>query len=172
MTDTSLPPATPRFSWLPQLRSRWWTVVLGASLMLNLLVVGNVAGSFVRGAPYERMMGASYVQLVPRGFFRQLPAERRKELMQIVRDNRDDLRALRQQFEGTSVKLADALEKDAFSMDEVRATVTAFSTGTESLAARGGDVVVKIVTALTPEERKLLASSIRQREARSKRKKN
>jgi hypothetical protein len=49
--------------------------------------------------------------------------------------------------------------------------VSAFTTGTESLAAKGGDVVVKIVSQLTPEERKILAQTIRQREARSKRRK-
>jgi hypothetical protein len=93
--------------------------------------------------------------------------------MQIVRDNRDELRNLREASEGASLKLADVLDKENFSIDEVRQTVTAFSTGTESLAARGGEVVVKIVSQLTPEERKRLATAIRDRDAKgNKRKKN
>jgi Heavy-metal resistance len=158
-----------RFGWLPQLRSRWWTLLLGLSLMLNLMVGGIIAGARFGDGRMERLQGASYVQLIPRKFFRDISGERRGVLMQIVRDNRDDLRNLRAASESTSLKLADALERENFSIDEVRQTVATFSTGTESLAARGGDVVVKIVGQLTPEERKLLAAAIRDRDARGKR---
>ena len=167
MTDEIDVKQKPR--WLPQLRSPWWTALLGLSLMLNLLVGGVVLGGIFGHARMERLNGASYVQMIPRSFFRDLTKQRREELMQIVRDNRDDLRTLRKQFEGTSLKLAEVLEKDAFSAEELRQAVTEFSTGTESLAARGGDVVVKIVSQLTPEERKQLASSIRNRDERGKR---
>jgi Heavy-metal resistance len=169
MTDVN--PNKPRRSWLPQLRSRWWTVLLGLSLMLNLLIGGIVAGARFGGGPEGRMMGASYVQLIPRKFFRDISGERRDALMQIVKDNRDELRNLRDASEGASLKLADVLDKENFSIDELRQTVTAFSTGTESLAARGGEVVVKIVSQLTPEERKLLAAAIRDRDAKSNRRK-
>jgi uncharacterized membrane protein len=119
------------------------------------------------------LAGVSYIQLIPRNFFRELPQERRQQLMQIVRDNRDALRELRETSEASSLKLADALEQSSFSIDDVQKTVSAFTTGTESLAAKGGDVVVKIVSQLTPDERKILAQTIRAREARgNKRKKN
>jgi uncharacterized membrane protein len=156
--------------WLPQLRSRWWTVLLGLSLMANLLVGGIVAGAMFDGGRNARLAGASYVQLVPRSFFRSLPHDRREALMQIVRGHKDDLRVLRKASDGASLKLADALDKEPFTLDDVRKTVTDFSTGTESLAARGGDIVVQIVTQLSPEERKLLAAAIRDRDLRGKKK--
>jgi uncharacterized membrane protein len=160
-------------SWLPQLQSRWWTALLGLSLMLNLAVGGLIFGDRMGNARMERLSGASYVQLIPRSFFRELSRERRQELMQIVKDSREDLRGLRSQYEGTSLKLAEALEKDVFAPEEVQQAVTAFSTGTESLAAKGGDVVIEIVSQLTPDERKLLAQAIRKRdEAGKKRRKN
>jgi uncharacterized membrane protein len=155
--------------WLPRLVSRWWSLLLGLSLMLNLLVGGIIAGSRFGDGRMERLTGASYVQLIPRKFFHDLSGDRRDTLMQIVKDNRDGLRDLRNASEATSLKLADVLEKPDFSIDDVRQTVTAFSTGTESLAARGGELVVKIVSQLTPEERKLLAAAIREREARGNR---
>jgi uncharacterized membrane protein len=160
-----------RMGWLPTLRSRWWTLLLGLSLMLNLAVVGVMAGGFWAGRGAERLAGVSYVQLIPRSFFRDLPSDRRQQLMQIVRDNREDLRNLRAASEEVSVKLADALDKPTFLLEDVTKTVTEFSTGTQSLAARGGDVVVKIVSQLTPEERKLLADAIRQRADRGHRRK-
>lgn len=156
--------------WLPQLRSRWWTALLGMSLMANLLVGGIVVGAMFDGGREARLAGSSYVQLVPRSFFRSLPRERREALMQIVRGHKDDLRELRKASDGASLKLADALDKEPFTLDDVRKTVADFSTGTESLAARGGDIVVQIVTQLSPEERKLLAVAIRERELRGKKK--
>lgn len=169
MSDVS--PNTPRFSWIPQLRSRWWTAVLGVSLMLNLMIGGIVAGARFGEGRGDRMTGASYVQLIPRKFFRDISSDRRNALMQIVRDNRDELRNLREASEGSGLKLADVLDDQNFSIDEVRKTVAAFSTGTESLAARGGEVVVKIVNQLTPDERKFLAAAIRDRDLRGKKRK-
>jgi hypothetical protein len=152
----------------PNLNSKWWKALFVVSLMLNLAVVGMIVGAKLQGfGPGDRLMGASYVQLIPRKFFHDLTRDRRNELMKFVRDNRDDFRSLRAAADGTSLKLADALERETFSLDEVKSTVNEFATGTQSLAARGGDVVVKIVEQLTPEERKDLAAAIR---ARGKRK--
>jgi hypothetical protein len=164
-TPTQLPAR-----WLPQLRSRWWAALLGLSLMANLLVVGLAAGVMWKARSEGRMQGASYVQLVPRSFFRDIPKERRDVLMEIVRGHRDNLRELRKASDATSLRLADVLEKEPFVLDDVRKTVTDFSTGTESLAAKGGDIVMQIVTALTPEERKQLAAAIRARDGRGKKK--
>ena len=47
------------------------------------------------------------------------------------------------------------------------AAIDAFTTGSESLAAGGGTVVMEIISKLSPEERKLLAVSIRDRAARA-----
>jgi uncharacterized membrane protein len=170
MTDTQ-PHESQRMAWVPRLRSRWWTALLGLSLMLNLLVGGIVVGGVWGPGRSERLAGVSYMQLIPRVFFQQLPRDRRMALMQIVKDSREDLRGLRQTHESNGLKLADVLEKETFSLDEVRQTVTAFSTGTESLAARGGEVVLKIVSELSPEERKQLAQAIRDRNNRGNRKK-
>jgi len=149
--------------WLPALRSRWWTVLLGLSLMLNLAIGGMIAGSVMEHGPRERLMGASYVQLIPRRFFHDLPRERRKELMDIVHNNRPDLRVLRDAAGQTSLKLADALAASDYKEEEVAKVIAEFSTGTQSLAARGGTVVLDIVRLLTPEERQALAAAIRER---------
>lgn len=174
MTDTTTPqPDAPKRGLsrlLPQLRSRWWSALLVASLMLNLLVGGLALGRYATYGPSERLMGASYVQLIPRRFFHDLPRERRRELMEIVRGNRSDLRALRKASEETAVKLADVLENEAYTEAQAAAVIQGFATGSESLAARGGAVVLDIIRKLTPEERKRLAASIRDRSERGKRK--
>jgi uncharacterized membrane protein len=170
---TELNETRPARTWLPQLKSKWWTALLGLSLMANLLVGGVMLGGFFGKHRMERLAGVSYIQLIPRNFFRELPKERRQQLMQIVKDNRDTLRDLRENSEASGLKLAEALEQPTFSIEDVKKTVLAFTTGTESLAARGGDVVVQIVAQLTPEERKVLAQTIRERDTRGiRRKKN
>jgi uncharacterized membrane protein len=162
---TPIDETKPTKSWLPQLKSKAWTVLLGLSLMLNLLVGGILLGGFYGKQRTERLAGASYVQLIPRKFFRDLPPQRRQQLIQIVKDNRESLIELRDAFEASSLKLADVLDQPNFALPDVQATVSEFAKGTENLAMRGGDVVVKIVSALSPEERKRLAQAIRDRDA-------
>lgn len=155
-------------SILPQLRSRWWTLLLILSLMANFLVIGLALGFRYEGRP-DRMFGPSYVQLIPRDFLRQLPRERRMELMQIVHDRLHDLRRLRASSQSASLQLADALEKPDATEADIKAAIDAFTTGSGSLAAGGGAIALEMVEKLTPDERKLLAQSIRDRAARAKR---
>lgn len=166
------PPAAPTGSrWLPRLTSRWWTVLLGLSLMVNLLVAGMALGHRFAERRDERLTGASYIQLIPRGFLAGLAPDRRKELMDIVRQNRDGLRDLRRTSEAVAPKLADALVAEPFDLAVVKSTVDGFTTGSESLAARGGAIVTEIVSRLTPEERQALAQAIRDRAERASRRK-
>jgi hypothetical protein len=148
---------------LPVLRSRWWTVLLGLSLMLNLAIGGMIAGRLIEHDSRDRLVGASYVQLIPRRFFHDLPRERRRQLMDIVHNNRPDLRALREATGQTSLRLADVLAVPDYKEEDVIKVIAEFSTSTQSLAARGGAVVLDIVRLLTPAERQALAEAIRAR---------
>ncbi|MFO1034531.1 MAG: periplasmic heavy metal sensor [Hyphomicrobiales bacterium] len=164
-----LSPVSARRPWLPQLRSRWWTLLLGLSLMANLLVGGMALGNFFFDGPSERLMGASYIQLIPRKFLFDLPRERRHQLMDIVHARGDDLRRLRDASRQSPTQLADALVKEPYDAAQVKAAIEAFTTGSESLAAGGGAVVEQIVAMLTPEERQQLAEAIRDRASRMER---
>lgn len=161
MSDTSVK------SWhrfIPQLRSRWWTALLGLSLMANLLIAGLVLGSRYRGD--DRIMGANAVQIFPRSFLGDLPRDRRNELMGVVRR---DMRGLREMREGSSeeiLKLADALEQDSGDLSLIRPAIAGYATGPDSLAARTVKLVTGVIEKMTPEERKSLAAAIRERAMR------
>ncbi len=157
--------------YVPQLRSRWWTALLGLSLMANLLIAGLVLGN--RYNADERIIGANAVQIFPRSFLRDMPRDRRFELMGVVRR---DMRGLRDMRDGSSeqiLNLADALEKDPGDLSLIRPAVESYATGPDSLASKTVTLVTGVIAKMTPEERKSLAAAIRERASRvDNRKKN
>jgi uncharacterized membrane protein len=151
-------------SYIPTLRSPWWTGLLGLSLMANLVVGGAIIGRNFRHNALEDAVQNSLVQLVPRRFIEELPHQRRGELMSFLHQNRQDIRTLRQDFEGKALLLADALDAPSYDAASVKSIIENFTTGNQSLAARGASVVVELVEKLTPEERRQLAITIRARD--------
>ncbi len=152
--------------FVPLLRSRWWTVLLGLSLMANLLVAGLVLGVRYRGD--DRIMGANAVQIFPRSFLRDLPRDRRDELMGSVRRNMRGMRDIREGSSEGILQLADALEKDPGDLTLIRPAISNYATGPDSLAARTMTLVSGVIEKMTPEERKSLATAIRERALRVK----
>jgi hypothetical protein len=147
---------------IPHLRSRWWTVLLVASLGVNLLVAGIVAGRAFKGPP-GGFAPQGFGQLVPRKFFDDLPRQRRDELIGVIRDNRDEFKLMRDQAQATALKLADVLEDPNYDPEKAKAVIADFTTGANSLAARGGEVSLALLAKLTAQERILLANEIRER---------
>lgn len=153
---------------VPTLRSRWWTGLLGLSLMANLLVAGAVIGHAIHPERYDNGGRANFAQLVPRKFFMDLPGPRRKELMQDLRNDHDEMRNLRAGFQVTALKLADALDVENYDPVAVKTVIDSFTTGSESLAGRGGAAVEDLISKLTLVERKQLAAAIRDKENHNK----
>ncbi len=149
-------------------RSRWWQALLIGSLALNLLIGGAVVTRVISHGGPDRMMGTNYTQLIPRRFFAEMPHERRKVLLDIMRKYRDDFRGDREASEQAAVKLADAIVAEPYDVEKVKLVVGDFSSQNGKLAARGGDAALEILGVLTPEERQSLAAAIRDRATRKK----
>jgi len=169
MIDNTTPKPVLVKNSIPQLHSRWWTVLLVASLCVNLLIAGLVAGRMIMGPP-PGMAPQGFGQLVPRKFFGDLPRERRQELMAVIRDNHDEFRLMREQAQATALKLADVLEDPNYDPEKAKAVIADFTTGANSLASRGGQVSMALLDKLTRDERILLANEIRDRAAHEGRK--
>jgi hypothetical protein len=173
MTDTSPENLTPQpkrgwTSHLPDLKSPWWKIIFGASLMFNLLIAGLAMGHrFGDGRQMgwrgERMPGASLVQIAPNSFFSDLPRERRRELLGIVRGKMRDLRKGNPNDAALATKLAEVLENDTYVETEAKAAIEGFTIGADSRAGRSSAIALEFLAKLTPEERKSLAAAIRQR---------
>lgn len=132
--------------------SRWMRILLVASLALNLLIVGLVAGA-VLGGRSDGDRGAE-----SRAFQRQPligalePAMRRDVLQQLRRDARqpgEHARALRGRFRA----YLDALRSDSFDVSEVGRLLS------EQRASMGGwqdavdGILLEKLSEMTPEER-------------------
>ena len=149
-------------------RSKWWQALLIGSLALNLLVGGAVVTRMVTHGGPDRLMGVSYTQLIPRRFFAEMPRERRKVLLDILKKYRDDFRGDRDASGQVAVKLAEAIVIEPYDIEKVKLVVNEFTSQNGRLAARGGDAALDILSVLTPEERQLLASAIRDRASKKK----
>ena len=148
--------------------SYWWSTLLIASLALNLFIGGAVTTRFLTRDSPQRFIGASYTQLIPRRFFAEIPVERRKVLLDILRQYRKDFRADREGTETVAAKLADALMNEPYDVEKVKLVVSEFAGQSGKLAARGGDAALDIIALLSPDERKILADAIRDRASRGR----
>ena len=161
----------PKSRYWPAQGSRWWSALLIASLAINLFVGGAVATRILRHDGPERFIGASYTQLIPRRFFAEIDRERRRALLDILKQYRKDFRADREGSEAAAAKLADALLIEPYDVEKVKLVVNEFAGQTGKLAARGGDAALDMIALLTPEERRILAGTIRDRASHGKGKK-
>ena len=159
---------TTKSRYWPGQGSRWWSALLIASLALNLFIGAAIATRFFTHGGPQRFIGASYTQLIPRGFFAEMPRDRRKVLLDILKQYRKDFRADREGTESVAAKLADALVTEPYDVEKVKLVVSEFAGQSGKLAARGGDAALDIIALLSPGERKILAEAIRDRASRSR----
>lgn len=147
---------------------RWLKVALIASLAFNVLIVSAAVTRVWHGGG-ERMPGGGYVQLVPRGFLRELPDEQRKQATDILRSFAREARSGRELARDAANKLADAIAAEPYDVAKVKLVIDGFSTDTAQIAAKGGEAAMQVIALLTPEQRQALASSIRERAMKGKR---
>ena len=143
-------------------KRRWVMPLLAVSLVLNMLVVGIVAGFYFAnggGKDRDRMDGPAR-SLVGIPFIRALEPENRRALAQDIRRDEDRLRenrsALRARFEA----LLDALNADPFDPQAVQTILRE----QRELAIRRQDIgetlLVEQLQTLSPDERAAYAKRL------------
>ena len=166
MTDQQAPRS--KFSWLPDTSHGIWRLCLLASLMLNIGIAGLLIGHVFNRNPMDRQGVANYNQFVPHKFFGDLPKDRRVELATAFRNNRPDFDKLRAQMGAHAEEIAAALADPNYDAAKINKLIDGFTTGPDSLAAKGGAVLKDFYAKLTPEERALLAKEIVDKQKRDK----
>lgn len=148
--------------------SRWLTILLIVSLAFNVLIGAAAATRFFVKERIERVTGAGYIQLVPRKFLADLPQERRRELLAVFGEFRDEFRDGRKAARESAAKLADVLEAEPYDAAAVKAVAGEFAQSGSGLIGHGVEAAMQFIGKLTPEERRQLAIRIRERAAAGK----
>ncbi|MEI7598779.1 MAG: periplasmic heavy metal sensor [Aestuariivirga sp.] len=146
----------------------WLVVTLVASLAVNLLVAGAAAARWYVGAGPERYARLTQTQLIPRFFFRDLDRARRMELLGVLKTQDKQVREGRRAVKAQVTELADALETEPYDQARVTAAVEGFTAKSEALFMTGGEAALSVIDQLTPEERKMMAQHLRNREDRGR----
>lgn len=171
MSEPTLNPATPaKLRFLPELRSPWWSALLVLSLMVNLLVAGAAIGFRFHGGHGSGRFLENSDQLLPRKFFADLPHERRREFMDMLRGKNDIYRKNRDASDKASLNFADTLDQTDFDQAKAKSIVDEVKSGPNSFAFQSEALVIDIVNKLSQDERKSLAAAIRDRVAHRARK--
>lgn len=144
-------------------RSRWWSILLVASLALNLLFAGAIAARWFTQERVERLTGGSYTQLLPRRFLADLPRERRQDILAMLGAHRKAFRDGRTELRNAAVAIAAALEAEPYNADAAAKALDDFNAVASGLVTKGSDVARQVLATLSPEERKKLAQRIRER---------
>ncbi|MGE0237793.1 MAG: periplasmic heavy metal sensor [Parvibaculaceae bacterium] len=153
---------TPKRSWF----STWphWTMfLLVASLAVNLLIAGAAGMRYFYPERLERWSGASFTQLLPRRFLSDLPEERRREFLDLLKSRRDIFRESRAGMRDVALRFADALERNPYDEAQVTQAIQDFTKLSTQMVDSGTLVTLQIVQKLTPEERLQLAQHVRDR---------
>jgi Spy/CpxP family protein refolding chaperone len=146
----------------------WLKVALVVSLAVNLLFIGGGVTRFLMRDPPDRVAGLSQVQIIPRKFFSDLDSARKAELLGVFRQMSPSFREGRRALRADLALIAAALDAEPYDQARVQAAIDSFSAHSENLAASGGQAALKLIGMLTPEERKLLATQIRQRQEKGR----
>ena len=131
--------------------------LLVASLALNLLGLGLIAGAVVSGGPDGRQRGP---EMAMGPLARALDAEDRRALARALRD-RDDLRgAGREDHEAAMSEIAAALRADPFDVPRARAALEERAAAIDSIEAGMREMLLARLAAMDREERSALAGRL------------
>lgn len=159
MTDASRPGAEQHSA-----ASRRLKYALIASLALNLLIVGAVAGTmygFGKHKPrFAHPRGEDFGLM---GFTRVLPEERRKEIRKQMREDRVKLRPLVEDIRTARREAADKLAAEPFDRAALESAITTVSDKERMLRQEAVGVFLGHVDRLSGDERRMLADAWRKR---------
>jgi uncharacterized membrane protein len=146
MTDAGAPRTEPA-----RRTPRWLLVALLASLALNLIVVGSVAGAMWRFRKVPPWASAVTPNLL--GYASALPAERRKRLWEDTTEERRHIRPFRREVRNAREETIKALLAEPFEKQRFVAAQARQAEAENRARQAVQDLYVKIADSLTPEER-------------------
>jgi uncharacterized membrane protein len=145
MTEAGTPQPTRR-------APRWMLVALLASLALNLVIIGSVAGAVWRFRGPPALAGIITPNLL--GYASTLPRERRKQLWDASAEERRHLRPLRREVRLAREETIKVLSTEPFDKEHFRAAQTRQAAAEDRARESVRVLYARLAEVLTPEERR------------------
>ncbi len=146
-------------------RLRW---ALGASVCVNLLLVGLAGGAFLRhgGGPPPAEMPAGFDRVTLWRVYRALPEPDRDAARDMLRARRDEMRDLARSRGEARARIAVTLSRDPFSDAELAAALEAARQAERRSRDLADAIFVEIVARLDPRRRGEIAEALREAQER------
>jgi len=134
---------------------RWLLVVLFASLAVNLVIVGSVAGAVWRHRGPPAWAGVVIPNLL--GYASTFPPERRRQIWELTRDERSRIRPFRREVRAAREETIKALVAEPFDRQRFLAAQAKQAEAENRARVAVQDLYVKIADNLTADERQAFA---------------
>lgn len=145
-------------SGTPRRIPRWIKLALIASLALNVLFFGAMAGAWWRGGGHGGFSGRGAGGTNIIGFIASLPSERRNELMQKSFALREQARALRVATRAAAQERANALLADPFDKQRFIDAQTRQVEADGKLRLLFRDIIAEAASSMSTRERRAFLS--------------
>ncbi len=142
-------------------------LALMASLALNVLIVGAVAGTLLWPHHHHHWRGQAYKGFA--GFARTLPSEREEAIRQDIERNRAALAPLRKAERETRDAARKLLLADPFDVEKFKAALALAAEADAKEKSTKFSLFAEMAATLTPEERRQLYTWFEKRHARYRR---
>jgi len=140
----------------------WKEVVLVISLGLNILVIGLIAGAFLReGKPIGFRPDRNIAALGLRPYYRALDKKDRVELRKSARAQQGGFRSGAKVMRAALLVVADRLEAEPFDLGAVKAELTSQADVIAGNISFGHKLLLEQISGMTREERKKMADNLR-----------
>ena len=137
------------------MRSKWATVALVLSLLLNLLLVG-----FLLGQRTHQHLGGDPTRGFPR-WAHTLPEPRQETLRPLIRDHMRMLRPSLRDMRRQHATLAAAIGAEPFDAERLKEALASMRGANQQVQKASHAAFVAFVAELTPDERRILLEDIR-----------
>ena len=134
---------------------RWLLVVLFASLAVNLVIVGSVAGAVWRHRGPPAWAGLVIPNLL--GYASTFPPERRRQIWELTRDERSRIRPFRREVRAAREETIKALVAEPFDRQRFLAAQAKQAEAENRARVAVQDLYLKIADNLTADERQAFA---------------
>jgi uncharacterized membrane protein len=143
----------------------WKKILFVASLAVNVLVVGALAGAAFKHKDNDRSGGGSSTTLQG-AMIRALPMEQRKMLGQKIRGDGNQFKKQRGQSREVKDALKNAIASVPFDADALRAVFERQKQVRDVFTERGDALWIELITNMSDEERAAFAKEINFRKSR------